>query len=108
MKFYCIADEDTVRGMRLAGVEGRTAASAREAGVALAAAVSEPDNGIVILTQDVASGIRAQIDAHRLAHEQPLIVEIPGPAGPLAGHLSLHQIVQAAAGVNVGGNDAEP
>lgn len=107
MKFYCIADEDTVRGLRLAGVEGRTVTSAQEAGAALAAAVAEPDNGIIILTQTVAAGIRPQIEAHRLAREQPLIVEMPGPAGPLPGHLSLRQIVQAAAGISVGENDAD-
>ena len=107
MKFYCIADEDTVRGLRLAGVEGQPVTSAREAGVALGAAVAAPDIGLVILTQDVAAGIRAQIEAHRLAREQPLIVEIPGPAGPLPGYKSLHQIVQTAAGISVGEHDAD-
>ena len=106
MKFYCIADEDTVRGLRLAGVEGRTVTSAQEASAALDAAVAEQDVGLIILTQDVAAGIRSQIEAHRLAREQPLIVEIPGPTGPLPGHLGLHQIVQAAAGISVGENAA--
>lgn len=107
MKFYCIADEDTVRGLRLAGVEGQTVASAREAGAAFSAAVVAPDIGLVILTQDVAAGIRALIEAHRLACEQPLIVEIPGPAGPLPDYKSLHQIVQTAAGISVGEHDAD-
>ena len=31
MNFYCVADEDTVRGFRLAGVEGRVVESPREA-----------------------------------------------------------------------------
>jgi vacuolar-type H+-ATPase subunit F/Vma7 len=105
VKFYCIADEDTVRGLRLAGVEGQAVASPQEAGAALNTAVAARA-GIIILTQNVAAGIREQIEVHRLAREQPLIVEIPGPTGPLAGQRSLRQIVQAAVGINVGDNDA--
>ena len=106
MKFYCIADEDTVRGLRLAGVSGQAVATAQEAGVALAAAAADRENGIIILTQEVAAGIRAQVDTHRLERAQPLIVEIPGPTGPLSGHKSLREIVQAAVGISVGENDA--
>jgi V/A-type H+/Na+-transporting ATPase subunit F len=106
VKFYCIADEDTVRGLRLAGIEGQAVASPKEAGAVFTSATGNPENGIIILTQDVAAGLRAQIEAHRLEREQPLIVEIPGPTGPLAGQRSLRQIVQAAVGISVGDNDA--
>ena len=86
MKFYCIADEDTVRGLRLAGVEGQAVATAQEAGAVLATRRRGPRRmAIIILTQDVAAGIRAQVETHRLECVQPLIVEIPGPTGPLAG-----------------------
>ena len=105
MKFYCIADEDTVRGLRLAGVSGQAVATAQEASAALATAAADRENGIIILTQNVAAGIRAQVEAHRLECVQPLIVEIPGPTGSLPGHMSLHQIVQAAVGISVGEND---
>ncbi|MEI8315795.1 MAG: V-type ATP synthase subunit F [Verrucomicrobiota bacterium] len=107
MKFYCIADEDTVRGLRLAGVAGQVVTSPEEAIVAFNAAVAVRANGIIILTQNVMAGIRAQIEAHRLEREQPLIVEIPGPTGPLAGHQSLRQIAQAAVGISVGENDGD-
>ena len=60
MKFYCIADEDTVRGLRLAGVSGQAVATAQEASAALATAAADPENGIIILTQNVAAGIRAK------------------------------------------------
>ena len=106
MKFYCIADEDTVRGLRLAGVTGQAVATAQEAGVVFATAAADRENGILILTQDVAAAIRAQVDTHRLERSQPLVVEIPGPTGPLPGHKSLRQIVQAAVGISVGVDDA--
>ena len=102
MTFYCIADEVTVRGFRLAGVAGRAVATAAEAAEALAEAVARPDCGIVILLDKVAAGIRTQVDAIRLERERPLIVEIPGPEGPLAGRRSLRALVQEAVGISVG------
>ena len=56
MKFYCIADEDTVRGFRLAAVEGRAVEGADEAAAAFAAAVARKDLDILILTDAVAAG----------------------------------------------------
>ncbi|HEY3353128.1 MAG TPA: V-type ATP synthase subunit F [Polyangia bacterium] len=106
MRLFCIADEDTVRGFRLAGIEGRAAASAAAAGAALDEAAGRADIGVVIVTEAVAAALRAAIDALRLTHDRPLIVEIPGPGGPLPGRRSLHQIVQAAVGVSVGAEEA--
>ncbi len=102
MRFYCIADEDTVRGFRLAGVEGVVVTTEAEAAAALARAFAQPGLGIVILTERVAAGVRAQVDALRFEHDQPLIVEIPGPEGPLPGRRSLRQFVQGAVGIRVG------
>ena len=102
MKFYCIADEDTVRGFRLAGIEAQTASTAEQALAAINAATSIPDCGIIIISENVASWIRPHIDAFRINREHPLIVEIPGPEGPLSGRKSLREFVQEAVGVSVG------
>ena len=101
MKFYCIADEDTVRGFRLAGVEGRAVTSATEAAEALNSAAARAEHGIVILTQPVAAWLRPQVDAFRLERDCPLLVEIPGPEGPLGGRRSLRQVVHAAVGIRL-------
>lgn len=101
MKFYCIADEDTVRGFRLTGVEGRAVTSPPEAAAALEAAAARPEHGIVILTQGVAAWIREQVDAFRLERDRPLLVEVPGPEGPLAGRKTLRQLVRSAVGIHV-------
>ena len=42
MKFYCIADEDTARGFRLAGIEGESVANPAEAEAALERAARQP------------------------------------------------------------------
>ena len=100
MKFYCVGDEDTVRGFRLAGVEGRTAATAEEAGEAVSEAAAKADCGVLILSQRLASLIRPRVDELR-ARDRPLIVEIPGPDGPLPGRKSLREFVQEAVGVGI-------
>ena len=102
MKFYCIADEDTVRGFRLAGVEGRAVADPKQAAEALDEAFKRSDVGIVILTDAVAAGIRSHVDGYRGGSARPLIVEIPGPKGPLPGRKTLRQFVQEAIGMRIG------
>jgi V/A-type H+-transporting ATPase subunit F len=102
VKCYCIADEDTVRGFRLAGVPGQAVAGTVAAAAAVSGAVAQPECGVIILTHQVAEGIREQVEAIRLERERPLIVEIPGPAGPLPGRKSLRQFVQEAVGIRVG------
>ena len=101
MKFFCLADEDTVRGFRLAGVAGRAVETAAQAAEALAQAAAQPDCGIVILTERVAEGIRAQVDAMRLGRERPLLVEIPGPEGPDPERRALGRIIQEAVGLGL-------
>ena len=101
MKFFCIGDEDTVGGFRLAGVSGRVAADATETGAAFEEAVSRADCGIIIITERLADGIRPQIDAIRLERERPLILEITGPEGPLPGRKGLREFVQEAVGMRI-------
>lgn len=102
MTFYCIADEDTVRGFRLAGVDGEAVAGAVEAERAVRRAVEQPGIGILILTDVVASEIRPLVDALRVERARPLITEIPGPGGPMPGRKTLRQLVQEAVGIRVG------
>jgi V/A-type H+/Na+-transporting ATPase subunit F len=102
MKFFCIADEATVRGFRLAGVAGRVVSTAAQAATAVEQAAAQADCGIIILTEKVADGIRKQVETIRWERLHPLIVEIPGPEGPLAGRKSLRQFVQEAVGIRVG------
>lgn len=102
MKFHCIADEDTVRGFRLAGIAGQVVTTAAQAAAAVANAAAQADCAIIVLTEKVAAEIRPQVDRIRLEHGRPLIVEIPGPDGPLPGRKSLRQFVQEAVGIRLG------
>jgi V/A-type H+-transporting ATPase subunit F len=102
VKFYCIADEDTVRGFRLAGVDAQVVATAEQAWTAVTDASARSDCGIIIITEKVASWIRPQMEMIQLERDCPLIVEIPGPEGPLPGRKSLREFVQEAVGVSLG------
>ena len=102
MKFFCIADEDTVRGFRLAGIGGQIVTTTEQAATAVESASSQPDCGIIVLTEKVAAWIRQQVETIRLERDRPLIVEIPGPEGPLPGRKSLRRFVQEAVGIRVG------
>jgi V/A-type H+-transporting ATPase subunit F len=101
MKFHCIADEDTVRGFRLAGVAGTVVNSAAEAAAAVQAAAARLDCAIIILTQTVADGIRPLAERIRFECDRPLIVEIAGPAGAAPGRKTLRQLVQEAVGLHL-------
>ena len=76
MKFYCIGDEDAVRGFRLAGVDGRAVSGAAEAAEALETAAARAECGVVIITRSAAGLIRARVDEIKLERTRPLIVEI--------------------------------
>jgi V/A-type H+/Na+-transporting ATPase subunit F len=102
LKFYCIADEDTARGFRLAGIEARVAATAEHAQAAINETAALPDCGVLIITERVAAWIRPQVEMIRLERDRPLIVEIAGPEGPLSGRKSLRELVQEAVGISVG------
>ena len=107
MKFYCIGDEDTVRGLRLAGIAGRVAADAPQAAEAAAYAAAQGEYGVVIIAEKTAALIRPQLDALREKQDRPLFVEIPGAQGPLPGRKGLRRIVAEAVGISLGREEDE-
>ncbi len=76
LRFYCIGDEDTARGFRLAGVEGRAVAGAAETAAALDEAAALDNCGVIIITKAAARLARAKIEKIKLERTKPLIVEI--------------------------------
>ncbi len=101
MKFFCLGDVDTVAGFRMAGITGQVATTAEQTRAVVKEIAGRPDCGIIIITEKLADGIRQELEAMRLEREEPLIVEIPGPEGPLPGRKSLRQFVQEAVGMRI-------
>ena len=101
MQFYCIADEVTARGFRLAGIRAHGVSTAEEARAAIHDTVARIDYAVIIITEKVALWVRPEIETIRLGRDCPLIVEIPGPEGPLSERKSLREFVQEAVGMRV-------
>ena len=100
MKPFVIADEDTVLGFALAGVQGVVATSEGDIRTAFEAVVKRQDVGIVFITERVAQQIRALIDKWIMQGGQPLFVEIPDSHGPVEGRRTPHEFVKSAIGVS--------
>lgn len=98
--YLVIADEDTVLGFRCAGVPGAGVNNRAEALAALKSA-RDSEAGVVILTQEVAAMMQEEVDALRFGGGLPMVVEIPGARGPLAGRKSLSDVIRQAIGVRV-------
>lgn len=101
MKYFVIGDSDTVLGFSYATVDGRVAATREEILAALGEARGKPEVGVVIVTEEIASKVKNELDHIRLTQPRPLIVEIPGPEGPSPDRRTIISIITEAVGIRV-------
>ncbi len=101
MKIFLIGDETTVLGYSLAGVRGVTVDNAEEAADALKTATQDPDMGIVLITQRIASEIQPLVDETRLRMATPIVLEIPDRSGVVEGREAALDIVRRLIGIKV-------
>lgn len=99
MDFYVVADEDTVAGFRYAGLRGMVVTTADAARAELQRLADEDAELIVITTERIADSVRETVNAIRYEGALPLVVEIPGPAGPAEARTSLEQMIRGAVGI---------
>lgn len=82
MRMFLISDNiDTLTGMRLAGVEGIVVHEKKEIKDALDNALSNPDIGIILITEKLGALIPETIDDIKLNRKFPLLLEIPDRHG---------------------------
>lgn len=101
MKILVIGSQEAVLGFSLVGVHGRGVSTAEEADQAMTEALSTPDTGIILVTENVAELIEARMDQLKLRSTVPLVVEIPGPEGVRADRPSLNEMVLRAIGIRL-------
>ena len=101
MNYFVIGDEDTVLGFRYAGIPGEVVGTADEARDAFARARKLPDIGIIVIADHVADLIRKDVNALRFGQAMPLVVEVPGPAGPSPKRQDLLALIREAVGIRV-------
>lgn len=100
MRLAAIGHADAVLGFSLVGVRGYVATTEEEANAALDAAEADIDIGIILITESVADLARDRVDQLRLCSTCPLVIEIPGPEGPLADRPPLNELIRQAIGVS--------
>lgn len=101
LQFFCLGDQDTCAGFRLAGVSGETPQSTGEAAEIFDRLLQDDGIGILIITETVAAGLSARISEHRLSGRMPMVVEIPeNLSGEFSGQ-SLMDSIKQAIGINI-------
>jgi V/A-type H+-transporting ATPase subunit F len=101
MKLMVIGNQDAVWGFALAGVRGRIVTTAEELNRALDAALADKEVGIVLVTEDAANLARQRVDTAMVRSTVPLVVEIPGPAGPRPDRPPLSEVIRRTIGVRI-------
>ena len=101
MKFYVIADENTVTGFNLVGLEGEAVESPEGAREALAKAFESSDTGIIIITERIADSIREDIEEFTFGHAFPLIIEVSDRRSLVEGRVSIRELVNSAVGIKI-------
>ena len=101
MKFLIIGDGNTVLGYSLVGIRGVVVNNMDEAADALRNATQDPDVGIVLITQRIASEIQTLVDEVKANVAIPVVLEIPDRDGPMEGRKSALDLVQRLIGIRV-------
>ncbi len=101
MKVFAIGDEYTVLGFSLVGIDGVAVTNQEDALRALDQATSDREIGIVLVSEDVASLIRQELDAKIVSLRFPLILEVPGIKGASSERLDIRQVIRKAVGISV-------
>lgn len=102
MRFYLLSDnDDTLMGMRLAGIEGEVLHEEREIVDRLNAVMEREDVGVVLMTNKLISLCPQLVYDLKLNRKRPLIVEVTDRHG--AGQLSdaITRYVREAVGINI-------
>jgi V/A-type H+-transporting ATPase subunit F len=101
MKFFLIGDETTVLGYSLVGIHGVVVNNSEESARALRDVTQDPDVGIVLITQRIASEIQHLVDEAKMKMATPIVLEIPDRHGPVEDRESALGIVQRLIGIKV-------
>jgi len=102
MKFFLISDSaDAVIGMRLAGIEGVAVQTADATRTALEKAYADPEIGIILITEHLASACTDIVSEMKMSHTRPLIVEIPDSEGGSRATDSITRYVRESIGLKL-------
>ncbi|MCH5283370.1 MAG: V-type ATP synthase subunit F [Treponema sp.] len=114
MQYFVIGEREIVLVFALIGVEGAVATNRAEAleafsrvtgkkilenGVSAPTSVERPK--VLILTEEISMLLEEEVMEWQRGAKYPLIVEIPGIGGHLAGRKTLTQSIREAVGIHI-------
>jgi len=97
-KIYIIGDIHTVSAFRLSGVEG-VVSDQNDAQARLGEMLAKNDVGIILMTNDLAAGLRERIQEINLHMPSPVVIEIPGIDDAEGFHRSAMSYISEALGI---------
>lgn len=101
MRMYLLSsDEDTLTGMRLAGIDGRVVKSEQEFTDALSEVQASDDIGVLLVAVSLGEKYPEQVVQLKKSGKL-LVTQIPDMLHPTASGDSITRYVRAAIGINV-------
>ncbi len=112
MKYYIIGDYELVLAFSLVGIDGITVVNRNEALDSFNRITGKGDERtgsvpveqrpkVLILTENVADMLEAELLEWQMKGDYPLIVEIPGIHGHIQGRKTLTESIREAIGIHV-------
>lgn len=102
MKMYLLSDNvDTLRGMRLAGVDGVVAHTAEEVLFAMKQVMEKQDIGILLVTKKLYDAFSEKLLEILAEHATPLIVQIPDRHGADGSANAIAAYIKEATGIQI-------
>ena len=99
-RMYVIGSREMVLGFSLLGIAGYTPKSASKVETVLRERFSDPDMALILVEDQVAAQAPALVDELQTRKDLPLVVEIPGPQGPIE-KTSVKEFIAGAIGIRL-------
>lgn len=99
MKVWVIGHVDAVLGFALVGVHGEIVDSVDDMNRALDSVLSNPELGLVLVTEDCSKLASERMTRLKSRIEPPLFLEIPSPAGTSSEGISFIKLAEQSIGI---------
>ncbi|MCL2343423.1 MAG: V-type ATP synthase subunit F [Firmicutes bacterium] len=102
MRYFAIsADDDTLTGLRLAGIEGAVATAKRDVLALIESSRADETIAVLLITEPCYELCRDTIDTLKLSAMRPLISIIPPATGSWGDTGSITRLIREAIGVKI-------
>ena len=99
-RIYVIGSREMVLGFSLLGISGYTPNGATETETVLRERFADTETALILIEDQVAAQIPGTVDNLQLSKHFPLVVEIPGPSGPME-EKSIKEYIAGAIGIRL-------